>query len=178
MIKEIFRQNFQFKKELVFPYKSTKYLDVVTNPDNMGNLVFEFKIKDFDKPFFGKIVRKLFNDYDQFTRFFSYVNQNDHESAFLSIGFQTIDIYKIWDIFVEPTFQNLRIGTELLKYAEKIAREWSAKVLVVECQSSNYPAINFFQKNNFLITGFNLVHKTLGDLKKHDFLVMMSKILI
>ncbi len=177
MIKEVFRQDFPLNKNLVFTYKSSKYLDVIIKSEQDINMTFEFKVKEFNEPFNGKITRNLSKDYDEFARFFSYFNQNNHESAFLSIGFQSIDIYKIWDIYVEPSFQNLGIGTELLKHSEKIARQWSAKAIVVECQSSNFPAIKFFQKNNFLITGFDLVHYSRDDLKKHDFLVHMTKIL-
>lgn len=181
MIKEIFRQDYVNDSKIIFSYKSTKYLDVDTEVDFHKNLIFEFKVKSLDKPKEGKIIKDYFNDYDEYTRFFTYVNQNNHESAFLAIGFQnqnqSLDIYKIWDLYVDPAFQNLGIGTELLKHAERIAREWKAKALVVECRSGNYPAINFFQKNNFLITGFNLLHTSRTDLKRHNFLIMMSKLL-
>ena len=95
----------------------------------------------------------------------------------MSIGFLSLDILKVWDIFVEPTFQNLGIGSELLQHAESIAKNWSAKIIVVEFTSNNYPAFKFFQKNKFLITGFNLVHRSRYDLKKHNFLIQMSKLL-
>ena len=177
MIKEVFRQNFPFGNDFNYSYKSTKYLDVLTRSGEDGNLVFEFKVKNFYRPFIGKQAINLLNDYDDYTRFFTYVNQNNHESAFIAIGFQSVDIYRIWDIFVEPPFQHLGIGTEMLKHIEKIARGWSAKVIVVECRSSNYPAIRFFQKNKFLITGFYLVHKSRNDLIKHDIQLQMSKLL-
>ena len=177
MIKEVFKKNFPFTEEFSYSYKSTKYIDVITTTTKDSDLIFEFKVSNFDEPFIGKISRKLFEDYDDYTRFFTYLNQNNHESAFLSSGFQSLEIYKIWDIFVASPFQKLGIGAELLKHAEKIARDWNAKVIVVECLSSNYPAFRFFQKNNFLITGFNLVNNSRNDLKRHNFLILMSKLL-
>lgn len=177
MIKEIFKQSFPPDENLVFTYKSSSYLDLITKTETDVNLTFEFKVKQFSEPFSGKIIRKISEDYDEYTRFFSYYNQNYHETAFLAIGFQSMDIYKIWDIYVEPSFQSLGIGTELLKHTEKIARQWSAKAIVVEVQSSNFPAIQFFQNHKFLITGFDLVHHSKDDFKKHNFLVHMTKIL-
>lgn len=177
MIKEVFRKNFPSDTKIHFTYNSSKYLDVETKSGEETNLIFEFKVKNFDKPFVGNVIKDFFKDYDDYTRFFAYVNQNNYESAFMAIGFQSIDIYKIWDLFVDPAFQNLGIGTELVRYAEKIAKEWSAKAIVVECRSSNYPAINFFQKNKFLITGFNLVQISRDDFKRHNFVVTMSKLL-
>ena len=44
MIKEVFKQNFLPNKDLVFPFKSTKYLDIFTKPDDEGNLNFELKV--------------------------------------------------------------------------------------------------------------------------------------
>ena len=177
MIKEIFDQEFPFNRDVSFTYTSNKYLDIITNYNDEGNLVFEFTVKNFDKPFSGKIIRKSMDDFKEYPRFFAYVNQNGHKSGYLSVGFQSLNIYKIWDVLVEPSFQHLGIGTELVKYAERQAKEWSAKVIIVECPSSNYPAIKFFQKNNFNITGFNLIHNSRDDLKKHDFLIIMSKLI-
>lgn len=177
MIKEVSRQNFPFKKEFDIIYKSAKYIDIVTSSSSENNLVFEFKVFPFTTPFNGKIVRKLFDDYNENTRFFVYLNHNDYESAILSIEVYPGSICKILDIIVEPTFQNLGVGTELIKHVEKIARENLARVINIECQSSNYPAIRFFQKNKFQITGFNLIHKSKDDLKNHDFIIQMSKLL-
>lgn len=177
MIKEIFKENFPFNKEFVFLYKSTKYLDVISKYNEDNNLVFEFKVKEFKEPFVGKYTRKLFEDYKGNSRFFVYLNQNKHESAIFSIGRLPIDICKIFDIFVEPTFQNLGIGTELLRIADAIAKKWSAKAIVIEIQSNNFPAIRFFQKNGYMITGFNLINNSRDDYKRHDFLILMSKIL-
>ena len=177
LIKEVTRQNFPFKKEFDIIYKSTKYLDIVTSYSPEKNLVFEFKVFYFPNPFSGKVVRKLFEDYNENTRFFLYLNHNDYECAILSIEIKSPDVCKILDIIVEPTFQNLGVGTELVKHVEKIARENSARVIVIECQTSNYPAIRFFQKNKFQITGFNLINKSRDDLKNHDFIIQMSKLL-
>ena len=176
MIKEIFRKDFPFNKEIIFSYKSTRYLDVITKSEE-NNFVFEFKIKEFPQPFIGKVVNNLFEDYKENCRFFVYLNQNKHETAVLSVGFQPLDICRIWDFYVEPSFRNLGIGHQLLEHAYTIAKEWSARVLVVQCQSSNYPAIKFFQKNGFLITGFDLIHNSRNDLRRHDFLLMMSKLM-
>lgn len=178
MIKEIFEKDFPDNKPIMFVYKSKKYFDIIKKLSMDEGWVFELKIKEFDQPFEKKLADSLFKPYKEDTRYFAYLNQNGHEIAVMSVGYQAWNnVTRIWDIYVQTSFQNLGVGTELLKHAEVIAKEGKSRAMVLECQSSNYPAIKFYMKNGFSLTGFDLISYSNEDLQRHEVRLEMSKLL-
>ena len=179
MIKEIFKADFPDNKQVTFTYRSKKYFDIIKKLSLDEGWIFELKIKEFDKVFEKKVIQNLFKDYTEETKYFVYLNQNGHEIGTLSIGNQKWNnVARIWDVFVQSSFQNLGVGTELMKHAEIIAREkWHNRAIVLECQSSNYPAIKFYMKNGFSLTGFDLINYSNDDMKNHEVRLEMSKLL-
>ena len=178
MIKEIFEENFPDNKPVQFIYSSTKYYDIIKKLSKEEGWIFELKIKDFQKPFKKKEVVQLFNDYKENTRYFEYLNQNGHEIGVIAVGHQKWNnLCRVWDIYVQNSFQNLGIGTELMKHAEMLAKEWSCRAIILEVQSCNYPAIKFYMKNGFTLSGFDLINYTNDDMKNHEVRLEMSKLL-
>lgn len=177
MIKEIFEKDYPDKKQILFTYKSTKYLDLVKRLSKDG-WVFEFKTKDFKEPFEKKIVVNLFDSYKENARYFVYLNQNGHEIGTIAAGHQKWNnVCRVWDIYVQPSFQNLGIGTELMNYAENLATEWDCRAMVLEVQSCNFPAIHFYLKNGFNLSGFDSINYTNDDVTNREFRLEMSKLL-
>ncbi len=180
MIKEIFKEDYPDNKQVLFTYRSNKYFDIIKrlSKDGDGGWIFELKIKQFKETFEKKLIENLFADHKENTKYFVYLNQNGHEIGIISIGNQMWNnLCRIWDIYVQNSFQNLGIGTELLKHAEKLAKEWNCRGIVLECQSSNYPAIKFYLKNGFTLTGFDLINYSNDDLSRHEVRLEMSKLL-
>ena len=178
MIKEIFRDDFPDNKQVLFTYRSNKYFDIVKRLSLDEGWTFELKIKEFDQTFEKKLVRNFFQPYKENTRYFQYLNQNGHEIGVISVGNQNWNnLCRIWDIYVQPSFQNLGIGTDLLKHAENIAKEWNNRGIVLECQSSNFPAIKFYLKNGFSLTGFDLINYSNDDVLNHEVRLEMSKLI-
>lgn len=178
MIKEIFKEDFPDNKQVQYTYRSTKYFDFIKRLSKEGGWIFELKIKDFEKPFEKKLVENLFSDYKENAKYFVYLNQNGHEIGTISVGNQKWNnCCRVHDLYVQNSFQNLGIGTELLKHAEILAREWNNRAIILECQSSNYPAIKFYLKNGFTLTGFDLINYSNEDLAKHEVRLEMSKLL-
>lgn len=178
MIKEIFEKDYLDNKEILFVYKSKKYFDIVKKLSINEGWTFELKIKEFDQPFEKKLIENLFQPYKENTRYFAYLNQNGHEIGIMSVGHQTWNnVTRIWDLYVQASFQNLGVGTELIKHAENVAKENKSRALVLECQSSNYPAIRFYMKNGFSLTGFDLINYSNVDLQRHEVRLEMSKLI-
>jgi ribosomal protein S18 acetylase RimI-like enzyme len=67
------------------------------------------------------------------------------------------------------------IGTKLLQFAEKLAREWKCRSIVLETQTSNYNAIKFYEKNGLSISGLDLNFYSNKDVKNHEVRLEMSK---
>ena len=179
MIKEIFEKDWPDNKDILFTYRSTKYIDLIKRLSKDGNgWVFEFKTKDFETPYEKKQVEKLFSDYKENTKYYVYLNQIGHEIGVISVGYQHWNnLCGFWDIYVEPSFQNLGIGSELMSHAESLANEWHCRAMVLEVQSCNFPAIHFYLKNGFNFSGFDLINYSNDDVYKHEFRMEMSKLL-
>ena len=62
--------------------------------------------------------------------------------AFISM----IDDQYIGALFVDPNFQNMKIGTKLINYVKKIYPELSLKVF-----AKNAGAVRFYQRNGFKV---------------------------
>lgn len=68
------------------------------------------------------------------------------------------DVYgnaHIYDLVVDRSLRQNKIGTRLLRVARQWAQEHGAQRLLVEIRTKNYPAIQFFQKQGLSFCGFN-----------------------
>ncbi len=178
-IKQIFEKDFPNNKNTIFTYQSDFYYDIQVNkkPNNEG-WIFEWFKKPFSKPFTKKEEGKLFAPYKENGEF--YVVQNDEE---IEIGYLVLckqewnNVLRIWDIDLSEGYRRQGIGKKMIALAEARAREFKCRALVLECQSSNYPAIQFYICCGFSLTGFDLISYSNQDIERHNIRLEMSKIL-
>lgn len=81
-----------------------------------------------------------------------YVAEDDTLVGIILLGFNSETQAEIYSLFVDTTRQSQGIGTELVKYAVKIAKECGATELVVETTEGTN-AEHFYKKNEFRIVG-------------------------
>ncbi len=92
----------------------------------------------------------------------SFVFEDRHKiKAFMSI----IDDKHIGALFVDPHFQNQKIGTKLVNYAKKIYPELTLKVYI-----KNAEATRFYQRNGFKI----IAEQTDDDTQEQELLMSWS----
>lgn len=82
---------------------------------------------------------------------------------------------RIWDISISEESQHKGFGEKLLNFAEKRAVEWNCRAIVLECQSSNYAAIQFYLKNGYNFIGFDLIAYSNNDIDHHEVRFEMGK---
>ncbi|MET3537135.1 GNAT family N-acetyltransferase [Chryseobacterium limigenitum] len=61
----------------------------------------------------------------------------------------------IENILISENFRGQNIGRLLIKSVNRKARELKCRIVELETQSTNYPAIKFYQKAGFHFTGIN-----------------------
>ncbi|GAA5085921.1 hypothetical protein GCM10023210_07210 [Chryseobacterium ginsengisoli] len=61
----------------------------------------------------------------------------------------------IENILIDEKFRGQNIGKLLIKNINRKARELQCRLVELETQNTNYPAIQFYQKAGFAITGIN-----------------------
>jgi len=62
---------------------------------------------------------------------------------------------RVWEFLVKDEFRIMGIGTLLMGFALKVAKEKGARMLVLETQSCNVVAITFYLKQGFVLIGFD-----------------------
>ena len=72
------------------------------------------------------------------------------------------------DIRTEESARRLGIGTALIDHLKNVACREKVRGIAVETQITNYPAIRFYRKHCFEITGFNDHLYTNTDLSNQD----------
>ncbi len=179
-IQEIYPKDFPDNKFLLFHYKSNFYYDVkITTKENGLGWSFEWILKPFEKEFIKNLKKEFFQDYKENTKYFIMLNEQEEEIAQLAVGHQKFNNRaRIWDIYIEEVFQRQGLGKNLIEFAENIAREWKCRAMVLECQSSNVQAINFYVKNGYSLTGFDLTAYSNNDVPNHEIRLEMSKFIL
>lgn len=61
----------------------------------------------------------------------------------------------IENLLVSEQFRGQNIGRLLIKNVNRKARELQCRIVELETQNTNFPAIKFYQKAGFLLTGIN-----------------------
>jgi ribosomal protein S18 acetylase RimI-like enzyme len=82
------------------------------------------------------------------------VEENERPIGFLDAEIESWrKVVKVWNILVDQEHRRQGIGTELMRRAQEFATKNSCRALVVETQTTNWPALNFYLKMGFQICG-------------------------
>lgn len=139
-IKSLEREQFENYK-LHFEYETDSYYDI--KPLDFG---FHFQLQHFDS-----IVKKSFDD----TLFSSWLESPIVYGAFENgqlIGVIEGSIetwnqrFRISNLLVFENYRHLGIGTKLIQTIKEDAINLNCRMIVLETQSCNIKAINFYQK--------------------------------
>ncbi|MBN2504406.1 MAG: GNAT family N-acetyltransferase [Bacilli bacterium] len=75
---------------------------------------------------------------------------------------------RVTEIWVKDDFRNKGIGSELLEHAKNNAKANGFRMIVLETQSCNVNAIDFYKKNGYEIIGYDKFCYTNQDSLKHE----------
>jgi ribosomal protein S18 acetylase RimI-like enzyme len=79
------------------------------------------------------------------------------------------------NIAVSETYRKRGIGSRLMKRVELLAIQKGYRVIALETQNTNLPAIDFYRKNGFEIDGVDLSYYTNADLAEGEVAIFMKK---
>jgi ribosomal protein S18 acetylase RimI-like enzyme len=163
---ELSKQKLTFSK-LKFRYSTREYyaVTVLRKKDRWEiKLVLETLPKPIEKRFEGG----LFQDFVDEPRVFA-AELEDKEVGWIELGFQKWNNrMRIWELLVEEGFRRKGIGTVLMDHAVKLSKKRKARMLVVETQSCNVPAVNFYLKNGFELIGFDVAAYSNEDIERKE----------
>jgi ribosomal protein S18 acetylase RimI-like enzyme len=91
------------------------------------------------------------------TRIVAYQTQEKRAIGFIYLEENTDWLYTIEYVFVDPKYRKMGLGTILLKYAMKLAKEKGAKKLNLNVDSNSTRAIDLYRKLGFEKIGSTLL---------------------
>lgn len=150
-----------------YRYVSNGYYDVSFARD-AGSWVIELSLKPFAEPFEKVFEERFFEKHIEEPRVFAAETKNKRV-GWLELGYANWNNrMRVWDISVEENFRRKGIGASLMNHAVKVAKERGARMLVLETQSCNVPAINFYLKFGFELIGFDVAAYSNKDVERKE----------
>lgn len=157
--------------KLVYRYKSNSYYDVsITHKTD--SWVVKLVLKPFEKPFEKTFVENLSGEaralFMEEPRVFAAELENK-QLGWLELGYSKWNNrMRVWEFSVDENHRRRDIGTLLMNHAVKVAKERGARMLVLETQSCNAPAINFYLKYGFELIGLDVAAYSNEDVKRRE----------
>jgi ribosomal protein S18 acetylase RimI-like enzyme len=111
---------------------------------------------------------KLFGEYVEEPRAFA-VELAGEQIGWIEVGYQKWNNrMRVWEFLVREEFRRKGIGTLLMNHAVELAKEKRARMLVLETQSCDVPAIGFYLRFGFELIGFDAAAYSNEDIAKKE----------
>lgn len=168
-IQEIFAKDYPGEgKHIYFTYTSDYHYKVVLQREADGwqiRLQAERLATPFVKePMEGPLFEAHKTDLRAFVALWG-----DAEAGLMAYNFQEWNnTIRVWDLYVDPAFKRRGIGTALMDAIKAAAREAGARAVVLESQSSNYPAIRFYLSQGFDLVGLDTISYSNEDVQQGE----------
>jgi ribosomal protein S18 acetylase RimI-like enzyme len=160
-------KNDAYLREIGSKYSTSHYYDVSVCRES-GSWRIDLTRKAFDNTLDKNYHGKLFEDHIEEPRVFAAVLGN-RQVGWIELGYDRWNNrMRVWEFLVEEEFRRQGIGTILMNHAVKIAKEKGARMLVLETQTNNASAIDFYLKFGFDLIGFDTVAYSNEDIAKKE----------
>ena len=158
------KQYRQFK--LHFQYLTDSSYDVQRDSKGL------FTITLVKKPL-GKLIQKeftghLYDDHLENPTAFALIHDEQ------TIGYLEIDRYewnnrlRVTELLILPDFRGQGAGTLLMNHAKQVAQAEHYREIILETQTCNTRAIDFYLKQGFAVNGIDLSCYTNADIENHE----------
>ncbi len=161
-------KNHMLDRVNIFEYESPGHYKIEIQPKEDGWTI-NLTRKDFQKPFkkwddTDKVIQPYKGDSEIFGAFIE-----GKEAGLIQFEHQPYNkSVRIWDIDVWKEFKHQGVGTALMKKCMSRARENRARRIVLEVQSSNLIAIDFYKKMGFELIGMDASHYHNDDIEQGE----------
>jgi ribosomal protein S18 acetylase RimI-like enzyme len=156
-----------YLREIESPYESSHYYDVSISHDSTSWNI-QLTLKAFDAKLKKTYHGKLFEDHIQEPRVFVAL-QDGTTVGWIELGYDKWNNrMRIWEFLVKDGRRRKGIGTLLMNHAAEIARQKQARMLVLETQTNNADAINFYLRFGFHFVGIDIAAYSNDDIAKKE----------
>jgi GNAT superfamily N-acetyltransferase len=156
-----------YMKEINSKYSSSHYYDVSVSRKPEGWTI-SLSRKAFETVLTKEYHGRLFEDHVGEPRVFIARLENE-EVAWIEVGYDKWNNrMRVWEFLVAERFRKRGIGTLLMNRAVTVAREKGARMLVLETQTNNAPAVDFYLKFGFDLIGLDTAAYSNEDVAKRE----------
>ena len=153
--------------KLKYRYVTSNYYDlsILREADSWK---IELTLKPLEKIIEKKDKSELFEFYVEEPRVFA-AEIDGEQIGWIELGYHKWNNrMRVWEFLIKEEFRRRGIGTLLMKHAVKVAKEKGARMLVLETQTCNVPAIDFYLKFGFKLIGFDVAAYSNEDIEKKE----------
>jgi len=152
---------------LKYRYKTSHYYDLWILRES-ESWKMELTLKPLEKIWEKYSESKLFEEHVEEPR--AFVAELDGEQiGWIEVGYQKWNNrMRVWEFLVREEFRRKGVGTLLMNYAVKLTKEKRARMLVLETQSCDIPAIDFYLRFGFELIGFDAAAYSNEDIAKKE----------
>lgn len=157
---------------LDFKYKTNFYYDVVRDQGDI------FSIKLVKKPFEKEMTKgfsgMLYENYFEDAKAYALRDENQVYGYLETDNEIWNNRMRISQILILDDYRRKGYGSLLLNKAKDIAKENNFREIILETQTCNYNAINFYIKNGFTVNGIDLSDYTNDDVENKEVRLEMA----
>ena len=145
----------------------TRYLHLVKIKKSKGVHIFIKKKRIFRNKE-RSLTFKLFDDFLDNSQAFGIFERRKLIAVIEGAMENWNNTYRIWNLHVTRRHRKEGFGSVLFEHMESIAKNLGARAIVLEVQSCNDPAINFYEKHGLHFIGLNTIAYSNEDVQNKE----------
>jgi ribosomal protein S18 acetylase RimI-like enzyme len=153
--------------KLVYVYHTNSYYDLsISHKKNHWKI--ELILKRFEKPIEKRSEGQFFENFIEEPRAFA-ASFEGEQVGWIELGYHKWNnTMRVWEFLVKEEFRRRGIGKSLMDLGVRVAKEKGARMLVLETQSCDVPAIDFYLKYGFELIGFDIAAYSNEDIARKE----------
>jgi predicted N-acetyltransferase YhbS len=153
-------------------YTSDEYYDVIINKNTLGFNI-DITKKNFDSPIThnGKEYNfpdRLYNNSNENLYAWGIINDGKLIAAIQTSSENSSNRLRIDELWIDMNYRKQGIGKKLINIAKEQLRHENRRTLILETQSCNVPAIDFYFHEGFNLIGFDTCYYKNNDIKRKE----------
>lgn len=153
--------------KLSYRYMSSHYYDLAIYR-KIASWSIDLTLRPFEKTFEKTFESKFFEEFVEEPRVFA-AEMDGTQVGWIELGYHKWNNrMRVWGFLVKEEFRRKGVGTLLMNCAVAMAKERGARMLVLETQSCNAPAISFYLKRGFELIGFDATAYSNEDIQRKE----------
>ncbi|MDI6453635.1 GNAT family N-acetyltransferase [Peloplasma aerotolerans] len=159
--------------QLEYVYQTKAYYDISIKKRKKITITIHRKkvFKKIEKTFDAK----LFEDYIEYPKAFAVFDRKKIVAVIEGAMESWNKRFRVWNFLVEKKYRKQGIGSELFQYIMQYAKNEGARAIILEVQSCNDPAIQFYMKQGLHFVGLDTISYTNNDIQNKEVRLEMAR---